>query len=61
MRHVRELGMLVIDGYREMGVGGALMDYALDWAKRQKGVEKVVLGCFLDKQESNASLQEVRL
>lgn len=46
MRHIRELGMLIIDGYREMGIGGALMDYALKWAKRQKNVEKVVLGVF---------------
>ena len=46
MRHVRELGMLVIDGYREIGVGRALMDYALSWAKKQRGVEKVTLGVF---------------
>ncbi len=46
MKHVRELGMLVIEGYREIGVGRALMDYALNWARRQKGVEKVVLGVF---------------
>ena len=26
--HVRNLGMLIIDGFREIGVGTALMDYA---------------------------------
>lgn len=29
MRHVRELGMFIIEGYREIYFGGALMDYAL--------------------------------
>ena len=46
MRHVRWLGMLVIDGYREIGVGSALMDYALNWAKQQKDIEKVELAVF---------------
>lgn len=46
MRHVRELGMLVIEGYREIGVGRALMDYALKWAENEKIVEKLVLGVF---------------
>jgi RimJ/RimL family protein N-acetyltransferase len=46
MSHVRELGILVIQGYREIGVGRALMDYALSWARKQKGVEKVELGVF---------------
>ncbi len=46
MKHVRELGMLVIDGYREMGVGGALIDYSLKWARTQKEIQKIVLGVF---------------
>jgi RimJ/RimL family protein N-acetyltransferase len=46
MRHVRELGMLVIEGYREIGVGRALIDYSLKWARAQDEVEKVVLGVF---------------
>ncbi len=45
MEHVRELGMLVIDGYRVIGVGSALMNYAIQWAKKQ-GVEKIILGVF---------------
>lgn len=47
-RHVRVLGMLLIDGYRGMGVGTRLMTRALDWAKVQDGVEKVILGVFSD-------------
>ena len=46
MGHIRELGMLIIDGYREMGIGRALIDYALKWARKQKGVEKITLGVF---------------
>lgn len=46
MRHVRELGILVIDGYREVGVGWALMDSAIRWAKKQKDIEKIILGVF---------------
>lgn len=46
MKHVRELGILVIDGYREMGVGRALMDYDIKWARKQDGIEKVELGVF---------------
>jgi RimJ/RimL family protein N-acetyltransferase len=46
MKHVRELGMLVIDGYREIGVGRALIDYSLEWAKAQREIEKLVLGVF---------------
>jgi RimJ/RimL family protein N-acetyltransferase len=45
-RHVRVLGMLVVRGYRGMGIGTKLMAYALEWAKSRKDVEKVVLGVF---------------
>jgi len=45
-RHVRVLGMLVAKGYRGMGIGTKLIAYALEWARSQKDVEKVVLGVF---------------
>jgi RimJ/RimL family protein N-acetyltransferase len=45
-KHVRVLGMLVVDGYREMGIGTKLIAYALRWARLQKGVEKLSLGVF---------------
>ena len=44
--HVRNLGMLIIHGYREIGVGTALMDYAIRWAMENPQVEKVTLGVF---------------
>lgn len=46
MRHVLYLGMSVIDGFRENGVGSALMNYALEWAKSRKEIEKISLSVF---------------
>ena len=51
-KHVRVLGMLVVDGYRGMGVGTKLMDYAVRWARAEKGVEKVSLGVFSSNQRA---------
>jgi RimJ/RimL family protein N-acetyltransferase len=42
-QHTAELGMGVIQGLRGIGIGTALMDYALRWAAQQ-GFEKVNLG-----------------
>lgn len=44
-QHVRELGMGVAKEFRGTGVGTALMDNALKWAKK-KGIEKVGLAVF---------------
>lgn len=46
MKHVREINMLIVKNSREIGAGSALMDYGLNWARRQKDIEKVVLGVF---------------
>jgi RimJ/RimL family protein N-acetyltransferase len=46
MKHLREISMLIVKGYREIGVGTALMDYGLNWARRKKDIEKIVLGVF---------------
>ena len=46
VRHVRNLSVLVVDGYRERGVGKALMSYAVEWATRKRGVTKLHLGVF---------------
>jgi len=45
--HVRNLSILVVKGYRDRGVGKALLQYAIDWARRKEGVEKIHLGVFL--------------
>ena len=44
--HVRNLSILVVKGYRDRGVGKALLQYAIDWARRKEGVEKIHLGVF---------------
>ncbi len=51
-RHVRVLGMLVIKGYRGQGIGTKLVAHALEWAKAQPAVEKVVLGVFSDNRRA---------
>ena len=43
--HVRYLDMAIVDGYRSIGVGSALMDYSIGWA-REKGLEKIILEVF---------------
>lgn len=32
-RHVGEIGLLIIQSWRESGIGTAMMNYALEWAK----------------------------
>jgi RimJ/RimL family protein N-acetyltransferase len=51
-KHVRVLGMLVVKGYRGMGVGTKLIEYALEWAREQRGVEKVALGVFSNNKRA---------
>ena len=51
-QHVRVLGMLVIDGYREIGIGSKLMAAALEWARKKPGVEKVTLGVFSNNRRA---------
>lgn len=43
--HVRYLDMAVLDGFRSIGVGTALMEYSMNWAKA-KGFEKIILEVF---------------
>lgn len=50
--HVRVLGMLVVDGYRGMGIGTKLIEHALLWARAKKGVEKVALGVFSNNRRA---------
>jgi RimJ/RimL family protein N-acetyltransferase len=51
-KHIRVLGMLVVEGYRGMGIGTKLMEYALRWAREREGVEKVVLGVFSNNKRA---------
>jgi RimJ/RimL family protein N-acetyltransferase len=51
-RHLRVLGMLVIEGFRGMGVGTKMVAYALKWARSRDDVEKVVLGVFSNNRRA---------
>lgn len=44
--HVRELGMWIIREYREIGVGNAMMQYAIQWAKSRNFIHKITLGVW---------------
>ncbi|MDQ2935223.1 MAG: GNAT family N-acetyltransferase, partial [Chloroflexota bacterium] len=45
--HMGTLSISVAASWRDVGIGGALMQAALDWA-RQRGLAKVALGVFPD-------------
>lgn len=49
--HVRYLDMAVLDGYRSMGIGSALMDYAIEWAN-SRGIEKILLEVFASNRRA---------
>jgi ribosomal protein S18 acetylase RimI-like enzyme len=53
LRHTAQLGMGVIRGYRGVGLGSALMDYALRWAA-ENGLEKVNLGVRASNDRARA-------
>lgn len=44
-RHVVELGMAILSEFRGIGIGNAMMEYMVDWA-RKKGYEKISLSVF---------------
>lgn len=51
-RHVRVLGMLVIQGYRGLGIGTKLIERGLEWARSWRDVEKIALGVFSDNRSA---------
>lgn len=44
--HVLTLGMWIVKEKRERGIGSAMMDYALEWARGTPGIGKIVLGVW---------------
>lgn len=52
-RHTGQMGVSVVRGYRGMGIGTALMVYALDWAAGQ-GLEKINLGVRVSNERARA-------
>jgi hypothetical protein len=50
--HVGTLSICVADGWREVGIGSALVAGAQEWS-RQRGLAKVALGVFPDNERAN--------
>ena len=51
--HVGVLSICVADGWRDVGIGSALVTAALDWS-RARGLAKVALGVFPDNDRAIA-------
>lgn len=49
--HVADLGMALIPGFRDQGIGSRMVTYMLHWA-RQKGLRKVTLGVFASNKRA---------
>lgn len=44
--HVLNLGMWVVKEHRGNGMGSAMLEYVLEWARNEPGIRKVVLGVW---------------
>ena len=45
-KHVGFLGISIVNEFRGMGIGTAMMNYIIEWARRQKKLEKISLTVF---------------
>lgn len=54
-RHVRDLGMSVVDPWKGLGLGTALLGEAVEWARSHPGVFKLTLQVF-DENEAALAL-----
>jgi hypothetical protein len=59
-KHLRNLAIGVAREYRGMGVGTALMDYAIRWA-RQRKLKKIVLSVFSTNRKAIALYEKFGL
>ncbi len=44
--HVRNLGMWIVKEYRGNGIGKALLDYSINWARTNGKIKKILLGVW---------------
>jgi RimJ/RimL family protein N-acetyltransferase len=44
LNHAGSMGMGIKEGYTNQGIGTKLIEYLLNWAKQQDGLEKICLG-----------------
>ena len=59
-RHVADLGLMVAASHRRHGIGRALLEAAVDWA-REAGVTKLELHVFPHNEPAIALYESVRL
>src|SRR5918996_931379 len=52
-QHIGTLAICIADGWRDVGIGGALVEAAKDWAQR-RGLGKLALGVFPDNDRAIA-------
>lgn len=52
LKHVGNLGMGVINGYRGQGIGFKLLNYTINYAKSNNGIEKVELEVFESNKDA---------
>ncbi|UCH89400.1 MAG: GNAT family N-acetyltransferase [Thermoplasmata archaeon] len=45
LMHTATLGMILMKGYRQSGIGSALLETSIEWAKLKK-IKKICLSCF---------------
>jgi len=45
-KHVGFLAISILKEFRKIGIGTAMMKYVMEWARQQKGLEKVSLTVF---------------
>jgi len=45
-RHVGFLGICILKGFRRMGIGTAMMNHLIEWARNQGDLEKISLTVF---------------
>jgi ribosomal protein S18 acetylase RimI-like enzyme len=50
-QHAVDLGINIIGDFRRIGIGKAMMDYMIGWAK-EKGYEKITLSVFSTNQRA---------
>lgn len=52
VQHWAELGMTILPTYQNIGIGTAMLNTLLDWAKASPGIEKVCLSVRADNERA---------
>jgi RimJ/RimL family protein N-acetyltransferase len=48
--HIGSLGITLLKDYRSSGIGRQLLEYALEEAKKELGVSRIILNCFANNK-----------